>query len=433
MRNFTTESLLSNSYVYLLALVLATLPLNFAFGSIACLLFILASILFVKKRLVPSMVLFLPISFYFIMILSLTWSADFDSTISSLQKEALFLALPIIFLYCRFKYDDYIEKVFKYFSYSLVASAIFFISKAVINYFETQNYRVFFYHSLVSLDLNAIYIGAFASFALFYFLSVPVKRIRHYISLAILLIFIVLLSSKIIFFIDFLLFTIYYIYFSKTPEGVKVVTVFSITLFILFSTFNVPEIKDTILKGYETAFVDNTLVEEDFQKNNGKYYNVSLSQAWNLDNFNEEHFFPGTALRVFQVRVFKEMLDEQNIFFTGFGLGASQPEIEKKVEEHQLSLGYKIFNFHNQYIQTFAELGVFGFLILVLMLLINLKNAIFNKNFLHLVFALTMIILLLTESMFCRQRGIIFFIILYCIFNSAEHLKPIKEKAQTKK
>lgn len=429
MDNFTKVGFLNNSYVYLLVIILATLPLNFAFGSISCFLFILSSILFVKKKkLVVTTGLLLPVVFYLIMVLSLIWTKDFDSTFAGLQKEVLFLVIPVIFILCDFELETYVERIFKYFSYSSVVAAICFISNAVLNFYKTQNYNAFFYHSLVSLDLNAIYIGAFSSFALFYFLSLQLKRIRHFISIAILLLFIILLSSKIIFFIDFLLVIIYYIYFSKTPEGIKVVTIFSVAVFIFFSIFNVPEVKQTILKEYETSFVDNTLVEEDFEKSNGKYYNVSLNQAWSLEHFNKEHFFPGTALRVFQVRVFKEMLDEQNIFFTGFGLEASQPEIEKKVEEHQLFLGYKVFNFHNQYIQTFAELGVFGFIILVLMLVVNLKNAIYNRNFLHLVFALTMIILLLTESMFCRQRGIIFFIILYCIFNSAEHSKLTKEK-----
>ena len=79
---------------------------------------------------------------------------------------------------------------------------------------------------------------------------------------------------------------------------------------------------------------------------------------------------------------------------------------------------YEEYNFHNQYIQTLAEVGFFGLLILVLMLFVNLLNAIKQKDFLHIAFAITMIMLFLSESFFCRQRGIVFFIILFCLFNS---------------
>jgi hypothetical protein len=63
------------------------------------------------------------------------------------------------------------------------------------------------------------------------------------------------------------------------------------------------------------------------------------------------------------------------------------------------------------------------------MVFLNLKNAIKNKNFLHIVFAVSMIILFLTESLLCRQRGIVFFITLYCIFNTIPNkTKEIKSK-----
>ena len=80
--------------------------------------------------------------------------------------------------------------------------------------------------------------------------------------------------------------------------------------------------------------------------------------------------------------------------------------------------GYQTKNFHNQYVQNFAELGVFGFLILIIMLFVNLKNGLVNKDFIHIAFAILMISLFLTESFLWRQRGVVFFTILYCVFNT---------------
>lgn len=417
-----------NTLLYFLGIILSTLPLNFAFGSISIIVFLASTMLFYKNfEFSYNNSLMLPIFLFLVMLSSLIWTIDFEATISGLKKTVVFLLMPLSFLFIP-KFSKFqISKIIRIFSFSMVLYAVYFFIKAIFKYLITHNSEVFFFHELVSLELNAIYMATFASLAMFYFVSIENKNSMERLAMFALLLFVFLLSSRSIFFIDLILLTCYYIFFSKTHEGVKVVTVFAFFLFLIISVASSQEIKDRLLSKSETAFVDNIL-NKNINSEEERANNITIEEAWNRNDFQQNNFFPGTALRVFQVRVFKEMLDEQNIFFTGFGLEASQPQIEKKVEEHQLDLGYKIFNFHNQYIQTFAELGIFGFLILVVMLLFNLKNAIYNRNFLHLVFALTMIILLLTESMFCRQRGIIFFVVLYCIFNSAEHLKLTKEK-----
>ena len=79
---------------------------------------------------------------------------------------------------------------------------------------------------------------------------------------------------------------------------------------------------------------------------------------------------------------------------------------------------YNKQNFHNQYVQTFADLGILGFLLVIIMLAINLKNGLAKKDFIHIAFAIVMISLFLTESFLWRQRGVVFFTIFYCIFNA---------------
>jgi len=59
-------------------------------------------------------------------------------------------------------------------------------------------------------------------------------------------------------------------------------------------------------------------------------------------------------------------------------------------------------------------------MLLVLMLSFNLKNAIKNKDFIHIAFAVLMISLFLTESFLWRQRGIVFFTLFYCLLNSTK-------------
>jgi hypothetical protein len=61
---------------------------------------------------------------------------------------------------------------------------------------------------------------------------------------------------------------------------------------------------------------------------------------------------------------------------------------------------------------------VFGFLLLIIIITLTLKKAIQSKDFTHFAFAFLMISLFLTESFLWRQRGVVYFTIMYCLFNS---------------
>lgn len=409
---------------YLLAAILISIPLKYAFSSIATILFVAVSFSsFYKIKFSFNKYLILPVVFYIIMLSSLLWTRDTTLTSGGLQKELAFLFVPIPFLFIEALKKITKEYIFRWFSFSMVFYALFYLVKAGLRYFSSGDVSVFFYHELVSQDLNAIYVSVFASFAIFYFVAKKEKILIEKAALFVLVVLVFLLSSKSIITIDFILIVCYYSFFSDIPKTVKATTVIAVSSFLILSLVFVKEVKERFLLEYETAFVDNT-VNNKIGNDTAKVYNVSLKQAWNNEKFQPNHFFPGTALRIYQVRAFKEMLDEDGILLTGYGLEAAQQKINEKATEHNLFPGYGDFNFHNQYVQTFAELGIFGLGILLAMLFLNLKNGWQQKDFLHIAFAITMIVLFLTESFFCRQRGVLFFIVLYCIFNSI----PAKRK-----
>ncbi|MEC4003514.1 O-antigen ligase family protein [Flavobacterium sp. SUN052] len=404
-------------FTYLLAAILISIPLKNIFVSLTIIALVLTSLLYKEKKVFTfNKYLILPIALYFIMILSLLWTRELNLTLKGLQKELPFLFIPIAFFLIPKLSRESIYKSFRWYGFSMVLYALYYLTNAFFRYIDTNNATVFFYHQLVTLDLNAIYVSVFASFAVFYFVSIKEKKTLDKIALIILSIFIFLLSSKSIITIDFIMIICYYSFFAPISNGVKTITITTVSLFVIFSLFFVKEVKDRFLLEYETAFVDNTLNNKNIDPN-GKVYNVSLKQAWTMDKFQQNHFFPGTAMRVYQMRIFIEMLQKDHILFTGYGLEASQDKIKAKVKEHNLYNGYGEFNFHNQYVQTFSELGVVAFIILLAMLYYNFNNAWKQKDFLHIAFAITMIILFLSESFFCRQRGIVFFITIYCMFN----------------
>lgn len=351
------------------------------------------------------------------MVLSLLWTYDFKLSVAGLQKEIIFLFVPMAFLFLPKLSMEQRTSVIRIYSFGMVLFCIFYLLNAVFRYFSTGESAVFFYHELVTLDVNAIYVSVFVSLALFYFIDLKSKNNLTRVCIGFLSLMIFLLSSKSIIFIDFILIIGYYSFYSNVPKSVRYLTVTVFTSFLIFSLFFVKEVRERFLLEYETAFVDNT-INDKIGNAKDTVYNVSINQAWNDEKFQQNQFFPGTALRVYQFRIFKELIQEKSVFFTGFGLEASQAQIQQKAEEYELYDGYGDFNFHNQYTQTFAELGFLGFLLLISMLGLSLKKAFKRKDFLHITFAITMIVLFLTESFFCRQRGITFFVVLYCFFNS---------------
>jgi len=406
-------------FIYLLAAVLISLPLKYAFGSISCVLFLVVAFSYVfKSKFTYNKALVLPMIFYLLMVISLLWTRDFQSTLVGLKKEAFIFLIPLAFLLIPKLSKESVYKIFRIYSFTMAVYAVYYFINAIFRYVETGNARVFFYHELVTFDLSAIYVSTFASFALFYFILIKNKSITEQIATFILVVLIALLISRTLLFIDFLLFICYYIFFSETHKGIKTITVFAVSLFFVFSLLFVSESRERLLTEYDTALVDNTVDNNKIIKENQKLHDVSVGEAWYNNQFQPDNFFPGVALRVFQTRLFIEMLQEQHILFTGFGFDASQEKIKEKARQYNLAKGYEEFNFHNQYVQTFAELGLFGILVLLTILYINIKNAWDNKSFLHIAFSITMIMLFLSESFLSRQRGVVFFITIYCLFNT---------------
>lgn len=423
----------NNPSLIFVLLALLTIPMSYAMNSIAVGWLVLVSIITFKKiHFKKDFLLFLPIALYVLMVISLSWSIDFSASIKALSKELPLLLIPISFLLFRSFSDHQKQIILKYYSYGIVLYGIFYIVKATIRFFITNNSAVFFYHELVTKDVNAIHVSVYIAIAFFYFLSKSGKKIIHYLALGLLFILVFLLSSKNIIIVFIALLLVHQLFFTKTGQRLRMRNMIVLIILLLSLTF-VGKIKDRFKEEYTTMMTDRS-VNDVISKEGGIVYNVSIKQAWNQEKFSPNDYFPGTAFRVYQFRIFTEMLQEDNIFFTGYGLNASYPKIEQKTIDYNLFLGdatqegYQSKNFHNQYIQVFAELGIFGLVILLIMLGVNLKNGIKSKDFVHIAFAILMISLFLTESFLWRQRGVVFFTLMYCLFNAGLLPKSYNKK-----
>ena len=401
----------------LVALVLLTLPLHYRYNSSAIIILAVFTILnFKKTNFTFQKTLALPILIYFLMVLSLFWSIDFSVSLKSLSKEIALLIIPMLFIIKPIQSKIKLQKIVRYFAYGMFVYTLFYLLKALIRYAITGDSSVFFYHELVTIDTNAIYISVYIAIAFFVLYTKHSKTKVDYLILLQLLITLLLLSSKNICVVFFILLIINLFLFNKTKlKSNYFFIALSVLLLTTFLFFN--KIKDRFVIELESNAAPITLNKE-AQQNGLVIYNVSISRAWNANRFEDFDYFTGTSLRAYQLRIFIELMNENKTWLTGFGSNATDIKIENKQQQYNLHKGYGTFNFHNQYIQIFAEIGVFGLLILFLMLGLNLKKALQNKDFLHFSFAVLMISLFLTESFLSRQRGLVFFVLMYCIFNS---------------
>lgn len=421
-----------NSFFLPLLLLLLTIALPLGVNNVALIVFVLSAILqFKKLKYSFNVSLVLPILLFLWMGLSYFWSIDKERTLQAIPKELILLLLPLLYLFIP-KFKEETKQIFiKLYSYSTVVLVLFFLMRAIIRYLLTGDTRAFFYHGeydddygLVPKLLNAIHVSVYVSLAFFNFFIKETKTKLDYFITALLFVFVLLLSSKNIIVVFILLTLIYVFFYSKIANRMRLRNVFVI-LAIIGIMLSFSRIKDRFLLEFQSN-TDKGLSHNITTIKTDGVHVVSIYEAWNNEVFEYGDYFPGTAFRVYQARMFFEFSKEEPVFWQGFGLNASLTKLVEKEKKYNLYPGYGTFNFHNQYIQNFAELGLVGFLLLLLLLGASFYKAFKSKDFMHIAFTILMISLFLTESFLWRQRGVVFFTVFYCLFMAQSKLIKTK-------
>jgi O-antigen ligase len=432
LHDIKSESKNNKAFLFFLLLSIS-IPLPMVFSNICLVLFVLSVFIgFEKVNFSIDKSTILPVLLYGLMLVSIFWSIDKVATSKALSKEIFLFLIPLSFFFLPNFSKTQKLKILKYYSYSITIVVLFFLVRAAVRFFISHQTNVFFYHGENDIDsglvpklLNAIHVSVFVAIAFFYFLKQENKTNWHYVMQFLLFAFLILLSSKNIILVVLFLVILDFFYFSKTANKMRLRNLF-VFVAIVAVILSFGKLKER----FEVELNTNTgksLSSNVLKKLPSGVHNVSIAEAWTREKFTSNDYFPGTAFRVYQARMFFEIMSENNKWLTGFGLNASQPMLAKKAVEYKVYLGdenqegYQTKNFHNQYLQVFAELGLFGILLLLLMLGLSLKTAIKNKDFVAIAFTILMISLFLTESFLWRQRGVLFFTIFYILFNTKSY------------
>lgn len=382
----------------LLTLILITLPLGFAVNSISIFLFFLFGcykVVTLKEIEVVNRLVLLLVSFYILCLLSLLWSDNLSTTLTGLTRFLPYIILPIAFIFNNISTKKCGE-IFNLFSKSLVFYSLYCLIFGVINTYKHTDINYMFYHNLSNnlTNMNAIYLSVLVSFGIGLLFNKRNKSKLDFFCLVILAFFLILLSSKIIITFTFLFLVIVFLKKRKFKalNHKSLIIVFGLFLGFLVASTNV---------------IDR--VKEEFNKTN-------IEEVLHKKEFGHVYLWTGAGLRLFQLRVFFETMTKQNKYLFGFGLNNSQDSLNKKYLEYNLYPGFFNYNYHNQYVQVLAELGVFGLSLILLMLYFLIKKSIVYEDFNLLYFIILIITVCFTESFLWRQRGMVFFITTALLF-----------------
>lgn len=380
---------------YLIALVLSTLFIGYAPSSIAMGIFIFFAVrhsIIHKNKQKTDYRLLLPIVLYVLFSFTLFWTVNNDQTQKGLSRTLLLFIIPIAFnLIPKFTLKLF-NLILKIFTGANILFGICFLISGVVRYFKFHSLSVFTYHELVSdLELNAIYVSVSFAISLFYLLSKKAKPIQDVLKIVFFIILLILLSSKTILFVLLLGFFVYVFSFKVNKSKLVFVIIIGI-----------------IIVGFLSK---NSLERFLFEKE------TKVTEVLTKQEFGQVYLWTGTSIRLLQLRILKEQLQEEAIFWKGFGLFASKDNIKKRHLELNTYPGFHIYNYHNQYAQIFSETGIFGLLLLVCMLGVLFAGALNSNSFLFIMFSFTITFVFFTESLLWRQTGLFLFIVLYCLFN----------------
>ncbi len=404
--NFKTNTTSFNS-ILLFLLIISLLFKEHWVSKTVILIAIYTLFLLIRKKIVLKNSSFYGfLLFLFFVFTSLFWSVNIENSLSKSIGFLPFLIIPV--WVSSFNSKIKYEIVLKYVGYFFITISAITILIASIRYSTTHIISEFYYHSLTSpLSTNAIYISIlYLMVFLFnlYFILIKIQKtsLIHYIALITIFIYILLLSSKLISVLLFIsTIMMFYSSLKFKHKNRKLATIAIAVLSILFfiiitSDNNISRRFDEILK-YE-----------------------KIKEVYSKNEFGDTYLWNGLNLRLVQLKAFYDIEKDSNFnTFLGVGLGNGQKLLNKKYKDYKMYTGkpweekggFLKSNFHNQYTQTLIELGVIGFLLLIYVLYNFISISKNNKYFLAFYVIFIFILVMFTESILERQKGIMFFVI----------------------
>lgn len=373
-------------------LLLISVPFGYFYSSLLFGLWMALSIIWIVRgkhfKINRSILPFFGFSALFV--ISVLWSTDTQLSLQKLPRQLPLLLIAVAGLFLpkisMRNYRIFIRNLLVFFA----VFALVMIGIALSKYIKFQYQGFLFYHELVSpLELNAIYVSYLVSVILVVGLVlIKKKTLIDYFSLFVLSIFLVMLASKMILFI------------TLAVIGVIVV-----------SNLKKMRVKVIVFGGILLSVVLLIVLVKPIQNRFVKEINTSVEDILNQDRFEKGRVYTGSEARLLQMRAYKEIIQTPKEFVFGLGLSASKERLREVHKRLNTPAVFQEYNFHNQYLQTLADIGLIGLILMLATLWIGFRRGILTR--IHWPFIVISAALFVTESVLYRQRGILVFGLFY--------------------
>lgn len=367
--------------------------------------------LVLKNKVGVSFVLF-----FLITLLSMFWTSNVPQGWKGIEIKFSLLAFPIFFplIFSNNRINK--KVVVNVLTASAVVYALLSFSRALFLYSYSHNPEQFYN---VDLGFRIFQDGPFVhpTYVSFYYLILVLiwgkKLIESNVST---------LKLPIIGSMGLVILFIGFIFFSSSKAGILGL---GIAIFYLLAFYAVKKKKVMQASLLFLGFLIVSLVG---------IYNSSLKlrfeqayQELTKENSEPGSYLMSTGARIWIWKATSQIIQEHPV--AGVGVGDIRDELTKKYKEIGIiTIQDSGFDSHQQYLQTFASLGIIGLLSLLLIFFQFFKEGIRNRNFHLFGFGLLYLFFGFTESMLETQAGIVFFTFCALFFYSFKSSKTLKNE-----
>ncbi len=357
--------------------------------------------------------IFLLIGFFVLHLVGLLWSDDLQYGWKDIETKLSFLIFPLV-LGTTFVTEKVINKIKQAFVAGNIIACTYCLITAIINYVHTNDQTVFFYKFYSSL-LHVTYFTIYLNLALLFLLEDAIKHWNIFTTikktwLITAMIFIVLnillLSARTAIatsLITVLFYSIIQIIQYKKGIAILIISLMGVALlnFKITQLYNrYSQVEDVIQNNQDTKPVEPATAD---------------TPAYNSTQSRIEFWKSATAVI-------------KRNWLIGVGTGDIKEELVKQYQANNFQYGVENrFSPHNQYLHTAVILGGVGITLLMCCLLLPLRLAIQQRNWIYICFLVIIILNAITESILERQNGIIFYAFFSVLFYKQSISNPKHE------
>ena len=375
------------------------IAINISLGLLVLGWLIQADYLITIKELLNSPFILALCFLFLLYAIGLFYSTNIHEGYFSLEKKMSFIIFPFLIGANRNFFFSYkfFRKIFLSFTVGCFICSLVCLVRGVYRWIQAGSMEQMFYHELGSIfHLHAVYFSIYISLASFFLLWSLEENIKEWSTgrkvltgsgIIFFSVMILLLSARMVMVSYFFLLVSSVFYFFYKHKQVKIAVTGSLMVICaaVFAVYRIPFIHERFSQIAHTKF----------------YFSP------------EENNSNGFTLRLVKWSCSWQGIKEN--FFSGVGTGDAQDYLQQCYKERNFWGQVFEFNSHNQFLQTGLTVGVFGIFLLFYLLFVPLISAWKKKEFLIFVFLAIIILSSLTESIFERQQGILFFCFFYSV------------------